>query len=455
MTWLNSSLQNNGLLGNLECPSCGSHNIDIYKKFETHSRIIRCIRCGIRQDVDESAFQSYPIQIVLQKWIPAGYVAVASVSSSPWKFPRPWKFPCNQVTGQKCTDPKREKEKKGLKPSEYFELACLCMSKNFTLMVVGSPGGGKTEITIQASEYLGRKLIITHPVIEDPTNYKGLPFKEIDSDGNVRADFVPFDMLRQIMTADVPTTLFFDDMGQAPKSVQAAAMQIVYGGQIDGKRISPHVSFVIATNRREDKAAVTGMIEPLKNRATIVNLDTDVDDWCRWAIENGQPPENVAFNRFRKNFLQSGYTPTIDFTNSATPRSIAKCGELLKAGVPKSIEREVYEGTAGKKFAIDFVQFLEHFRRIPNIDNIIKNPDKAEVPQNDSILYATCECLSAQATKKNFDNIMKYGARLNEEFRVMLIRDSVAHNNDVCNTKTFIDWQAGEGQEISLFTRVK
>lgn len=336
-------------------------------------------------------------------------------------------------------------------PSQYFDLAGFCMKNNFTLMVIGMPGGGKTEIGIQATEALGRDLIITHPVIDDPTNYKGFPFKEVDKDGNVRADFVPFDMLRRLIEANKPTTMIMDDMGQAPKATQAAAMQLVWGGKLNGKEISPHVSFLILTNRREDKAAVTGMIEPLKNRSTIMELVPDVDDWCRWAIKEGQPPENVAFNRFRRDYLLKGYDPTLDFTNSATPRTIAKCGDMMKAGIPNKMEQEVFEGTAGKQYAIDFVNFLTHYRRIPDIQNIINNPDTCDIPDRDSILYATCECLAVQATKDNFDNIMKFAGRLHEEFHMMLVRDSVTHNDEVCKTNSFIQWQA-KNQDILLFT---
>jgi hypothetical protein len=338
-----------------------------------------------------------------------------------------------------------------VKPREYLELACLCMVNNFTLMVIGMPGGGKTEIGIQATEKLGRELIITHPVIDDPTNYKGFPFKEVDKSGNVTADFVPFGMLRRLIEADRPTTLIMDDMGQAAKTVQAAAMQLVWGGKLNGHSISPHVSFLILSNRREDKAAVTGMIEPLKNRATIVNLENNINDWCYWAIKNGQPPENVAFNRFRKKHILEGYSPTINFTNSATPRTIAKCGEFLKAGVPKSIEFEVYSGTAGEKFAAEFIGFLDIYRQIPDIQQIIKDPDSVQVPSKDNILYATCEALASEANKKNFKNIMKFGSHCHEEFEIMLMRDSIAHNDDVCETDVFIQWQA-DHQDILLFT---
>jgi len=338
-----------------------------------------------------------------------------------------------------------------MKPNEYFDMLCLCMKNNFTAMVVGPPGGGKTEITKQACKHMKRELIITHPVIDDPTNYKGFPFKEVDKDGNMKADFIPFGFLRKLMEADKPTTLFMDDMGQAPKATQAAGMQLLWGGMLNGKEISPHVSFVVATNRREDKAAVTGMIEPLKNRAIIMNLETDVDDWCRWAIAAGQPPENIAFNRYRKEHLTNGYKATLDFTNSATPRTIATCGELFLAGIPKKIEREVYEGAAGKKFAVDFSNFLAHYRRLPNIQDIINKPDKVNIPDESSILYATCEALAAQATKDNFDSIMTFGKRLHEEFHMMLVRDSVIHNDDVCKTTSFIQWQA-QNQDILLFT---
>jgi hypothetical protein len=360
-------------------------------------------------------------------------------------------YPCTCGASIPPIDLFKKEKPSGMKPSEYFDFACLCMQNNLTLLVIGMPGGGKTEITIQAADHLKRDLIITHPVIDDPTNYKGFPFKEVDKNGNMRADFVPFGMLRRIMEATRPTTLFMDDMGQAPKATQAAAMQLLWGGTLNGKNISPHVSFVVATNRREDKAAVTGMIEPLKNRATIVNLETNVDDWCKWAINDGQPPENVAFNRFRRDYILNGYHPTMDFTNSATPRTIAKCGTLFKLGIPKKLEREIYEGTAGKKFATDFTSFLVHYRRIPNIQNIIKNPDKADIPDTDSILYATCECLAVQADQSNFDNIITYGKRLHEEFYMMLVRDSVAHNSDVCKTTSFIQWQA-KHQDILLFT---
>ena len=66
---------------------------------------------------------------------------------------------------------------------------------------------------------------------------------------------------------------FLDDLGQAPMSVQAAAMQLILARRINGFKISDKVIFMAATNRREDKAGVTGILEPVKSRfAWIVEL---------------------------------------------------------------------------------------------------------------------------------------------------------------------------------------
>jgi hypothetical protein len=43
---------------------------------------------------------------------------------------------------------------------------------------------------------------------------------------------------------------------------------------------------------------------------------------------------------------------------------------------------------------------------------VIKNPDKAIVPDNASVLYAITTALSCHATKETADAIIQYGARI-------------------------------------------
>jgi len=278
-------------------------------------------------------------------------------------------------------------------------------------------------------------LIISHPVVSDPTDYKGLPFVV-----EGKAEFLPFGDLREIVETRKPTVFFLDDLGQAPASVQAAAMQLLLARRINGHKVSYKVTFIAATNRRQDKAGVQGILEPVKSRfVSILNLDVDTNDWCKWAIKNNMPAELVAFIRFRPELLDD-FKPTRDMVNSPCPRTVAHIGKLLNTGLAKELEYETFAGAAGEGFAAEFIAFLKAYRNLPNPDLVIMNPEKSEVPAEPSILYAVCGALASKAGENNFTNIIKYANRMPQEFAVALVKDAVNRKSDLVNTKAFIEW---------------
>jgi DNA replication protein DnaC len=83
-------------------------------------------------------------------------------------------------------------------------------------LFIGPTGVGKTDIVTQACQEANARLIISHPVVSDPTDYKGLPFA--DPDGKT-ARFLPFGDLAELSNAKEETVFFLDDLGQAPASV--------------------------------------------------------------------------------------------------------------------------------------------------------------------------------------------------------------------------------------------
>jgi hypothetical protein len=55
---------------------------------------------------------------------------------------------------------------------------------------------------------------------------------------------------------------------------------------------------------REDRAGVSGILEPVKSRfTTIIEMEPDVDDWTNWATSNNIRPEIIAFIRIRRKLL--------------------------------------------------------------------------------------------------------------------------------------------------------
>ena len=324
-----------------------------------------------------------------------------------------------------------------MKPTKMKESLSLAIKNRMPVLIVGAPGVGKSDIVRQAAEEAAADLIISHPVVSDPTDYKGLPFVV---DGH--AEFLPFGELRRITETTTPTVFFLDDLGQAPVSVQAACMQLLLARRINGHRVGDSVTFFAATNRRQDKAGVSGILEPVKSRfSAILNLEPDIDDWVNWAIEEGYPVELIAHNRFRPEYItMTSWKPTPDMVNSPCPRTIARVGEWMRAGVPPELEYELYSGAAGEAYAADLLGFLKIFRSLPSIDKILMAPDTEEVPEDPATLYAVCAALVAKSSDQTFPSIVRYANRMAPEFSVMLVRDIISKKRELINTRSFVSW---------------
>ncbi len=320
-------------------------------------------------------------------------------------------------------------------PSQLSELLARTLPVQIPVLIKGAPGVGKTDIVTQACEKCNADLIVSHPVVDEPIDYKGLPAIKGE-----HAEFLPFGNLRKIIEADRPTVYFMDDLGQAPPSVQAAAMQLILARRINGYRVSDQVTFVAATNRKSDKAGVSGILEPVKSRfVTIVEMEPDIDDWIAWAAKNSLPSELTGFVRFRPKLLFD-FNPTVEMKNSPCPRTVANVGRLMSIGLPEALEFEAYAGAAGEGFAAELIGFLKIYRQLPDPGLILVDPDQVEVPTDPATLYAVCSALARRVEPSSMDALVRYARRLPEEFSVLLLSDCERTNPKIVNTRAYAKW---------------
>lgn len=326
-----------------------------------------------------------------------------------------------------------------MRASELKDVVKFSIKNKYPLLIKGAPGIGKSDIVEQACREVGAELIVSHPIVSDPTDYKGLPYPSKDG---TKATFLPFGDLQRLIEADKPTVFFLDDLGQSSSSVQASAMHLLLARRINGHKISKHVVFLAATNRRKDKAAVQGILEPVKSRfSAIVELDVNTNDWVDWAIENNLPAELIGFIRFRPNLLHD-FKPTADILNSPSPRTIAYVGKMLNAGLPANTEYEMIAGAAGESFAAEFLGFLKIYRDLPDIKELIANPKAAKISDDPSTLFAICGALARNTNRSNFAKVILYTDRLPGEFQVLVIKDAIKRNHSLSISKAFTQWAA-------------
>jgi hypothetical protein len=62
-----------------------------------------------------------------------------------------------------------------MKASQLNKLLAVTIPARLPVLIKGAPGVGKSDIVAQACIAAGAELIISHPVVSDPTDYKGCP----------------------------------------------------------------------------------------------------------------------------------------------------------------------------------------------------------------------------------------------------------------------------------------
>lgn len=349
-------------------------------------------------------------------------------------------------------------------PTEVYDLVKFCALNFLPLLIVGSPGQGKTTIVTEVAKEIGYDLIKSHPVTDDPTDYKGYPSITKDENGEIDgAAFLPFGMLKRLINAKNPTIHFADDLGPASKMVQAAYMQLVQGREVNGHTIGENVVFMGATNRKQDKAAVQSVIEPLKSKYyAVVELENTLKDFAKWYVtQEGWAPnpdpetvqeqprilkpfphEILSWVRFQPAVLEE-WEPSADMSLKPTPRGIEHVARMMLAGIPEPLQLRTFAGAIGKVRATDFISFLRIYQNLPDPDAVIRDPEAAPIPKEPGYLYALCGALSHRASRKTIEAIIKYADRLTEEFSVYLVKDTVERDfKGLCENETFLSWVA-------------
>jgi len=332
-----------------------------------------------------------------------------------------------------------------IKPAQAASILKTNFEGNLPALLMGAPGIGKSDVVAQAAAAIGAELMISHPAVADPTDFRGLPWPDAT---NGQAHFLPFGDFARALRADKPLVWFLDDLGQAPASVQAATMQLILARRVNGHRLPEQVIFVAATNRRTDRSGVNGLFNSLVSRfSPVIEMVPDLDDWVAWAYKNGMPDSLIAFLRFRPDLLLQ-YDPkqaSADMAPFACPRTWMRVGKMLKLPYAPDVRFPALAGTVGEGPAGELMAFLSVRENMPDLDQIISDPHKAEIPKANEIavLYAVSVGLASRAHASNFASIGIYLERMHRagfsEFSALCLRDAYRRDASIGTLPEFAE----------------
>ena len=302
-----------------------------------------------------------------------------------------------------------------------------------TLSIEGAPGGGKTTIVHEVAQELDIPCIERHMptmLVED----FGILFPETDS--NTLHYKLP-DWFPVKGKSPEHGILLFDDRNQAGPDLQKVLANICQARTLHGVPMPDGWMVVSTGNRQADRAGANRVLSHLRNRETVLELETHLDDWTSWAINHGVKPEVISFIRFRPGLLHD-FDPQRD--QNATPRAWVDGVSDVLGTVPSEAEFECFRGAVGEGAAAEFVGFVRIFRKLPNPDAVLLNPQTADVPKDPATLYALSGAIAQRATESNFERVCQYSERMPPEFSVLTISYAARRNPDLANTQAFTKW---------------
>jgi hypothetical protein len=306
---------------------------------------------------------------------------------------------------------------------------------NRTVAIEGPPGGGKTTIIHEVAKSLGVGFIEKHMptmLVED----FGVPNMGTD---NEVFDYKLPDWFPAESRTDIPDDgiLLFDDRNQADADLQKVLANICQARTLHGVPLKKGWMVVSTGNRQSDRAGANRVLSHLRNRETVYELETHLDDWRGWALDHGVKSEVVAFIGFRPGLLHD-FDPQRD--QNPTPRAWCEGVSDVLGVVPVEAEYESFKGAVGEGAAAEFSGFLKIFRKLPNPDAVLMHPDTAEVPSDPATKYALSGALAERASESNFERVCKYAERMGGDFSVLTISHAVRKNPELSTTKAFVDW---------------
>lgn len=295
--------------------------------------------------------------------------------------------------------------------------------------IEGAPGGGKSALAKQVGKDLGFDHVeLFFASLRDPVDLMGTPCND-----NEVTKWRPPEELMCLSTGR--NLLILDELSDAVTPMQNALCGLILDRKVGRLHLSADTYIIATGNRTKDKSGANRIVSKLRGRVRTFEYTENIDDWSDWALESDMDPVLIQFLRFRPNLL-SDFDPD---KICPTPRNWERVN-MIDPKLPTDVYFANVAGDVGEGAAAEYTGFRRIYEGLPNIDALLMNPSKAEVPTDPAVLYALTGALAHRVSKDNFDRVAEYVDKLKPEFQVMCVSDAMKLAPEIKTTKAFTAW---------------
>lgn len=178
-------------------------------------------------------------------------------------------------------------------------------------LVVGESGIGKTALANKVARDNGWKLVVIDGNLLKEGEIGGLPTVEsyiaMDTAGHkIEKKTTVYAVHTKLREIDMEiekgnnVLLFIDELNRCEHAVQQELMNLILNREINGYKLNKDVKILAAMNPSNEYGAeldyqVVDMDPAQENRFVWLNMESDHNEWIKWAMNNGIEQKVVEF----------------------------------------------------------------------------------------------------------------------------------------------------------------
>lgn len=253
-----------------------------------------------------------------------------------------------------------------------------------TILGLGAPGIGKSEIIRQIGAKYGYKVIDIRLAQMSEVEISGLIYPNAD---RTKTIWLSPEVLPDERRDGPRTILLLDEITSCTKRVQVAAYQLILDRRI-GQYTLPTGTMVIALGNREDDDGVyIRLAGPLADRFEIHYIEPHFETWKHdYAIPNKIHKFVLDYLTFKPEALHTQVAGDSNIV-FATPRSWTRVSDILKfdCNVDNQVIQNKIVGNIGEKEGLQFIEYCKHQEKLVGADDFMYG--NAEAPESPDELY--------------------------------------------------------------------
>lgn len=324
-----------------------------------------------------------------------------------------------------------------------------CYKANEPLLLLGSPGMGKTSLFLAVTKEEGIGYIPNILSQKDPVDVGGMRVPDMKT--GILRHFVPEDLPVEInKSGRFPEKgiLHYDEINVVSMMMQATAYGIIQERRVGLHNLMEGWVPMASGNHVTDRSAAQRISLALANRFNVQRVVPDLPSWLVQYGSEHVDTRGCAFLRFRPELFHCMPVNTNE-VRFPSARSWTKAFKFIDE--EPAYRLKLFAGYVGDTAADEFEAFWRIMEKAPSFDEILTDPKNARLPdhRDAGTYYAVSGMIARMMDRKNVTPAMQYVDRMLPDYQVSLLQDATRREPSLKNTQAYGNWAVAH-QDVTL-----